>query len=160
MTKPLLTLDTLITRPTVEIDGARYEILSPDELSVLDSRRFGLWAETLDDLQNPKAGAERSAEDCAAELEQLVDTIARKVLVAVPADVFGKLTGQHKIAVVEVFTMLLVRRRMSAAGAMETALASLSNGASSSPVFSGSTEERRGSGWRKRLWRWFARTPG
>lgn len=160
MTECLLSLDTLIVRPTVEIDGQRYEILSPDELSVLDSRRFGLWAEKLEALQNTSASSGRTEDEVGAELDELVTTIARKVLVAVPADVFAKLTGQHKSAVVEVFTMLLLRRRMSAAGAMQAAIGNLPTGAISFPAFNGSTEERRASGWRTRLWRWFARTPG
>jgi len=152
MTDPLLNLDTLITRPTVEIDGQGYEILSPDELSVLDSRRFGLWAQKLEELQQ--------GDEDPPELEELVTTIARKVLAEVPAEVFARLTGQHKIMVVEVFTALLLRSRMGAAGAMRNAMGSLLGGENSFPGFSGSTAARPGSGWRTRLWRWFSPARG
>ena len=150
--EPLLSLDPLIVRPTVKIDDTRYEILSPEELSVLDSRRFGLWGEQLNaleqgDPENP-------------ELETLVSTIARKVLVGVPDEVFAKLTGRQKLDVIEVFTGLLLRGRMSAAGAIGTALGHLSTGASSFPGSSASTAAGRASGWRTCLSRWFGRTPG
>jgi hypothetical protein len=88
MADPLLDLDTLIVRPTIEIDGTRYEILSIDELSVLDSRRFSLWSRKLHALQ---VGEEESV-----ELDELIDTMARKVMVGAPDDIIGKLSGVQK----------------------------------------------------------------
>lgn len=151
MTDVILNLDTLIVRPTIEIDGKRYEILSVEELSVLDSRRFNLWAAKLDTLQ-------RSEED-SPELDELVDTIARKVLVGVPEAVLARLSGTHKIAVVEVFTGLLLRNRMSVAGAIQTATGSQLIGALFSLGSSVSTEARQAGGWKQRLSRWFGLTP-
>lgn len=152
MTKPLLDIETLIARPAIDIDGRRYEILSPDELSVLDSRRFALWARKLEELQQGEAEA--------PELEELVDAIARKVMVGVPDEVFARLTGMHKIAVTEVFTALLLRSRMRVAGATGAAMGSPPIGEMFSPGFSASTAAGRGSGWRTRLSRWFGRTSG
>jgi len=143
MTDAILNLDTLIVRPTIEIDGKRYEILSTEELSVLDSRRFGLWAARLEELQ--------TSDEEQPELEQLIDTIARRVLVGVPDDVIAKLSGRHKIAVVEVFIALLLRSRMSVAGAIGTAMGSPLIGALLSPNSSGSTAAPRASGWRALL---------
>lgn len=150
MTEPILNLDTLIVRPSVEIDGTRYEILSTEELSVLDSRRFGLWARKLEEMQ--------TSDEEQPELEELVDTIARKVLVGVPDDVIAKLSGKHKIAVVEVFIALLLRSRMSIAGAIGTAMGNPLIGALFSQGSSGSTAAPHVSGWRTLLSRWFGPT--
>ncbi len=152
MPEPILNLDTLVVRPTVEIDGKSYEILSVEELSVLDSRRFSLWAGRLDELQ--------SSEEDNPELDELVDTITRKVLVGVPDDVFAKLSGTHKVAVVEVFTGLLLRNRMSVAGAIQTATGSPLIGALFSLASNVSTAAPPERGWKTLLSRWFGRTPG
>ena len=155
MTKPLLDLDTLIVRPTIAIDGTKYEMLSPDELSVLDSRRFGIWMKRIQELQE--------AEEDSPEIDELAEQFATKALVGVPEDVLAKLSGAHRIAVIEVFTGLLLRRRMSVAGATGTAMGMKDGtnpwtGAMFSPGSSGSTAEPRGSGWRKRLSRLFGLT--
>lgn len=155
MTEPLLNLDTLIVRPVVVIDGARYEILNADELSVLDSHRMGVWGRRIDALS-----ASDDAGD-AAELAKLYDQLARAVLVGVPDDVFAKLSGAQQIAVADVFSGLLMRNKLGVAGAMATAmgtgqgLADLLTGASGLPGSSASTAGRRNGGWRKRLARWF-----
>jgi len=148
--EPLLSLDTLIVRPEIEIDGTRYQIRSPGELSVLESRQFGLWTQQLQDLQ--------AREGEVPELETLVATMAAKVAVGVPPEILVKLSGSAKVAVVEVFTALLLRRRMGVAGAAQKAMGDLSIGASSFPGFSDFTAAPRGSGWRKRLSRWFRLT--
>jgi hypothetical protein len=155
MPEPLLNLDTIIVRPTIVIDGESYSILSADELSVLDSQRFALWNRRLEALQ---LGGEEDP-----ELDQLVDTIARRVLVDVPDTVIAKLQGAHKLAVIEVFTGLLLRQRMDVAGATAKAMgaseeAIRSTGAFSFPGFSVSTAAPRATGWRARLSRWFAPT--
>lgn len=148
MTQPLLDLETLIRRPTVAIDGVSYELLSADELSVLDSHRFHLWGRRLEQLQ------QGDVED--PEMQDLIDTIARRVLVDVPEDVFAKLTGIHKIAVAEVFTALLLRSRMAVAGATSKVIGeNLLTGVSSFPGFSGSMGAPRVSGWKKYLSRLF-----
>lgn len=153
MTETILDLATLIVRPSIDIDGKRYEMLSPDELGVLDNRRFGLWAQQLDALQKD--------DGLDPELEALVTMMARKVLVGVPDDVFAKLTGTHLISVVEVFTGLLLRSKMRVAGATKAAMGDLSSrliGEIFSPGSSAFTAARPASGWRTRLWRWFRPT--
>lgn len=106
---PLLDLNTLIERPKIKIDGKDYEIFSPDELSVLDSQRFTIWGTQLE-----KLGADKSKAD---ELEILIEKAARAAFVDIPDDVFAKLSGMQKLSVVEVFTMLLLRKKMGVAGA-------------------------------------------
>lgn len=149
MTEPLLDLDTLIVRPTIDIDGTRYDILSPDELSVLDNRRFSRWQEELHRLHQ--------ADEDSPELEALVDTITRKVLAGVPAAVIDALSGTQKVAVVEVFIGLLLRNRAGTAGAIARAMGNQQIGALFSPLSPGSTAAPRASGWRKRLWPWSRR---
>jgi hypothetical protein len=150
--EPLLNLDTLIIRPTVAIDGARYEIMSPDELSILDGHRFGVWGRRINALaENDDDKADQ------AELEQLIDKVARRVAVGVPDDVFAKLSGAHKQAIADVFTGLLLRNRLGVAGAIAKAAGvPLSTGEKSSLSSSGSMVGNRNGGWLKRLLRWFA----
>ncbi|WP_225205388.1 hypothetical protein [Novosphingobium huizhouense] len=155
---PLLNLDTLIIRPVIAIDDQRYEILSPDELSIIDGHRFGVWGRRINAIAESDVASE--AEE--AELEELVDRIAKRVAVGVPAEVFARLSGAAKQAIVDVFTGLLLGKRLGLAGAIAKAVGT--NGAigdqltgeSSSPGSSGSTAAVPNGGWLKRLARWFA----
>lgn len=156
MTEPLLNLDTLIVRPVISIDGKRYEILSADEVSILDGHRFGVWGRRIDALS-----ASDDADD-AVELDALYEKVARAVMIDVPPDVFDRLSGSHRIAVVDVFTSLLLRNKLGVAGAMETAMGPEAmaqwTGVRPSRGSSDSMAERRSGGWLKRLRHWFART--
>jgi hypothetical protein len=114
-TEPLLDLFTQITRPVIKIDGEFHEIFSPDELSVIQNHRFIRWGERIRALQ------QQDGEEAAKEQDQLVDLAARAVLVDVGDDLFAKLSGQHKLAIVEVFTALLLRSAAQVAGAMHRA---------------------------------------
>lgn len=154
----VLNLDTLIRRPRVAIDGALFEILSADELSVIDSHRFSVTGRRIEEL------ASETGEDAENELNGLIDQVARKVLVGVPDEVFEKLSGSHKWAVVDVFTGLLLGNRLGVAGAMQKAmgptieqLAANSGapiGVSGLPGSSGSMAGTRPGGFVKRLRRW------
>ena len=149
--EPLLDLDTLIVRPAIVIDGERYEILHPNEMSVLASHRIGRRGQRIDELTvSPEDGA-------AGELDELVDTVAREVAVGVPATVFEKLSGTHKLAIVDVFTGLLMRSKLGVAGAMAKALNQLPIGEKPSPAYSASSAAGPTGGWWTRLRRWFGR---
>lgn len=143
----LLNLDTLVTRPAIEVDGVRYELLSPDELSVLESQRFFKWAQRLDVLR--EAGEESE------EADAIVAMIASAAVVAMPEDVFGRLSGIQKLRVAEVFTALLLSSQMSTAGAVAKAMGNLSTGDERYRASSASTEAVRASGWKALLSRWF-----
>lgn len=159
---PVLSLDTLIVRPRVMIDDVAFEILSPDEISVIDSHRFAVSGRRIDEL------ASEIGEEAEEELQGLIDHTARRVLVGVPDAVFAKLSGAHKWAVVDVFTGLLLGNRLGVAGAMQKAmgpsleamaaltggLTGSSTGASALPGSSGSMAGIPDGGWRKRLLRW------
>lgn len=157
---PLLDLSTLIERPVIGIDGTAFEILSPDEISIIDSHRLGVWGRRINVL------AESLEESDEAELEQLIDRVARKVAVGVPDEVFAKLTGAHKQAIADVFTGLLLQARLGVAGAIAKAAgmlpkgtnAAAATGANLSPGSSAFTAEGRTGGWLKRLLPLFARS--
>lgn len=155
----LLDLDTLIERPRIAIDGTTYEILSPQELSVIDSHRFARWGRRIDVLE--RSDAEDAGEE--AELDALVAKVARRICVGVPEDVFAKVPGRQRRQIIDVFTALLLRTGLKVAGAMVTAVgptpeallqAAGSTGASWSPGSSGSTAAGRRTGWRRFLPRW------
>jgi hypothetical protein len=151
--EPLLDLSTLTVRPLIAIDGARHELLSPDELSILDSHRLGQWGRRIQEL------AEAEGADAEAELEALVDKVGRKVAVGVPDAVWAKLSGAHKQAIADVFTGLLLRNRLGVAGAIAKAAGvtmptEISIGANSFPGSSSSTAAIPAGGWKKRLARW------
>lgn len=161
--KPVLDLDTLIVRPVIAIDDEIYEILSPDEISVIESHRFANAGRRIDAL------SEEPGEAAENELTALIDQVARKVLIGAPDAVFAKLSGAHKWAIVDVFTGLLLGKRLGVAGAMSRAMgteleelkAAFGNdptGASASRGFSGSMAATPRGGFMARLRRWFGRT--
>jgi hypothetical protein len=155
-TKPLLDLSTLIARPFIVIDDERVEILSPDELSVIESHRFGVWGKRIEALTG-QTGAEVEA-----ELEELVRTVARKICVGAPDALFDKLPGSQRWAIIDLFTGLLLRSKLKVAGAMTAATGEVpeairaSIGASSFPGSSGFTAGGRRTGWRRFLPGWSA----
>lgn len=153
-TPPLLDLDTLIVRPFITIDGQRYDILSPSEISVIESHRFGVWGKRIEEL------GQADGEDVELELSKLVAKVARAVALVgqdggVPVEVFNQLTGSHKWTLVDVFTGLLLHNRLGVAGAIAKAVGlKWSIGEISSPGSSASTAAAPRGGWLRRLWRW------
>ena len=116
---PLLDLDTLTTRNFIAIDGQRYFIRSPDELSVIESHRFVRWVDRVQALQKADPGEDEEAQEMrSAELAELVDTIVRGAVIDLPEEVFAKLSGAQRWSVVDVFTALLRRRAVAVSGAM------------------------------------------
>ncbi len=145
--KPILDLNTLIKRPKVGIDGVLYEILSPDELSVVDSQRFALWGTRVSDLA--------SDETKGLDLEELVDDLARKIAVGVPESLMNKLSGVKKYQLIEVFTLLLLASKAKLVGAAAAMLEGLeketsATGAKLSHGSKGSTGAARNGGTSKR----------
>lgn len=155
---PLLELDTLIERRRIAIDGELYEIISPDELSVIDSHRFGRWGRRIEQL------AEMDGEEAERELEELIAITARKILVGVPDQLFEQLPGSGRWAVIDLFTGLLLQRKLLVAGAMQAAMGMEAptgmgpTGVPPLPGSSGSMAGTRKTGWLPSLQRFFGRT--
>lgn len=160
--EPLLVLDALAgERSVIEVDGARYEVFHPDELSVIQSHRFARWASRIRELQ------EQDGEDAERQLDEITDRAARAAFVDIPDAVFAKIKGAQKSAIVEVFTALLLRRAVNVAGAMHRAAgttpewmmpnarSSTSTGGGSSLPWPGSTAAAPRRSWWKRLLAWF-----
>lgn len=146
----LLDLDTLVERPFITIDGETVEILNPEELSVIESHRFGVWGRRIEAL------TAETGEETEKELEQLVSVVARKICVGASDAQFGKLPGAQRWAIIDLFTGLLLRSKLKVAGAMTAAAGEAPGwiGALSSPVSSGSTADGRRTGWRRFLPAW------
>lgn len=112
----LLDLDALAAdRKTIKVDGTRYEIYNPMELSVIETHRFGRWVMRIRELQDQDG---KETED---ELEALTEKAARAVFVDIPEEVFDKIKGAPRSAVVEVFSARLLRSAMGVADAMHKA---------------------------------------
>lgn len=108
---PLLDLTTLIERPAIRIDGATYHLKSVDELSVIESQRFSNWGTQLEEFgKDPDADPDAH--------EDLVRKIAQAAVADVPAELFAKLATSQMMAIVEVFTSLLLAHRLTVAEAL------------------------------------------
>lgn len=148
----LLDLNTMIMRPVISIDGTRFELLSPDELSVLASHRLGVRGRRIEQL------SQSDDDQDGEELDKLITEVVEEVLCDVPEEVFAKLTGTHRMAIADVFTGLLLRNKLGVAEAMATAMGRNRIGAKLYPDFSDFSEDRPRGGWWKRPLRWFGLT--
>ena len=137
--QPVLDLSTLIPdRPPIRIDGQLYHLRSPDELTLAESHRFSRWGQELERLGKASETLGHIGEARGdTRLEDLLRVVARAALADVPEDVAAKLTPHHCLAIVEVFTVLLLGRRMRLAGAIASAVRSIgqkSSRGSSAPM--------------------------
>lgn len=113
--EPILDLSTLIPeRPVIRIDGNTYHLRSADELSLAESHQFTRWGKLLQELPKDPARAD--------ELDALLAEVAGAALADVPAEVRARLKRAHHIAIVEVFTVLLLGHRARQAGAIAGAV--------------------------------------
>lgn len=146
--RPLLELDTLVTRPSIMIDGARHAILSPSELPVLVSHKLARQGRRIEELMQADALDEESQ----AELRMLVNAVSDTIMEPIAETVRAGLSDAHRMRVVEAFTMLLLSTRLETAAAILTGRPS--TGENSSPASSASTAASRRGGWLRRLLRW------
>lgn len=133
--KPLLDLATLIERPTIAIDGKSYELRGAEELSIYESQWLTSAGNRIERIAKEGGGED--------ELGEAIDAVVKKVVVDLPAEVFDRLSGIQRMAIVEVFTALLARRKTRVAGAVARAIitaAGLSTGEGTSPGSSASSE--------------------
>ena len=107
-TAPVLDLDTLIKRPIIIIGGVRYEILNPDELSVVDHHRLTTQGQRLDALMSD----EEMDETTEQEVSQLLVEITDWIMVGVPPEVRAKLSDAQRMDIGSVFTALPLRKHL------------------------------------------------
>lgn len=125
---PLLDLTTtLLERQRIRIDGTLYELRNPEELSVLASAQFTRWGKEIEE----RGKALSDADD--PDLTALLRKVAGAALVDVPGEVLDRLSGGQLMAIAEVFTTLLLGRRLRLAGALAAQVTSRLTGASLSP---------------------------
>lgn len=143
--EPILELTTLVRRPKIAIDGERYEIRSPDELSVLDHQRLASLGTRLQKLMD-KAELTTPEEK---ELGELIPTISAKIMVGVPIAIAARLSDEQRLKVIEVFTSLLPEQLAGLVEAINRQ-AQRRTGESSAHGSSVSTAARRERGSKKR----------
>lgn len=100
--KPILELSTLIERPKITIDGTLYDILSPDELSIITFQRFGYWAQRIGEIMG--AGEIKPKQE--AELSRLIVELTDRVMIDVPQEVRDRLGDSQRMQIAEVFILL------------------------------------------------------
>ncbi len=133
MADHLLNIETQ-TRPTISIDGTSYEILTPDDLSIVDHHRFQKWGKRIDTLM----AAPELDDDAAVELTSMLAKLTDRIMCDVPEDVRAKLTDTQRLRVAEVFTQPL-RRKPKKRAVGKPKAASRSRGPRSSRDSKGST---------------------
>lgn len=155
----VLDINTFVERPKVRIDGELYDILHPDELSVVDSHRLTAQGRRINDLMAKASLSDREKK----EILGLLADVSGHILVGVPDAVRATLSDVHRQQVIEVFMMLPLNarlKRLAAAGAglTERLAGELKAGAKKTPPTGaksrrgskGSTAATRGGGSSKR----------
>lgn len=101
----LLSLDTFVERDRIKItskahpDGRLYELLNPDELSMVDHARIRSRHNRTVDLRGVEDLTEQQAEDLTAALDDLVTT----VMPDVEPEVLAELSDGKKARVLDVW---------------------------------------------------------
>jgi hypothetical protein len=131
MAEPLLNLNTIIERPVIAINRVKYEILHPDELSVVDSVRFQNWGQRVDELIKMSD----LDDDSADELTGLIQKLTDRIMDGVPEKARAKLTESQRLQVAEVFMKIPRGRKPTRKGKRATR----SNGEKPVPGSSDST---------------------
>lgn len=161
MADPMIELSTLIERPVIEIDGETHELTAPDELTIMQSARIAALGRKLDVLmktENPQPQDQKA-------LEKVLEELTGLIMAPVPHEVRSRLAEAHQLAVIEVFTTLLLARKTKLAGATmfrevvggaldaatkaaakEAAAKKVADGQPSQPGASGSTAATPGAG--------------
>lgn len=99
MADNLLDLTTLIEQPTISIDGVQYEILHPDQLSIVDAHHLQSMALRIEKItKQPDID-----DDGAADLSAMVIDLSDRIMIGVPPEIRAKLTEAQRLVVAEVF---------------------------------------------------------
>jgi hypothetical protein len=114
----LLSINTLVEREFIRIDGQSYDLRSVDDLSILDYRRLAKMGEQLKPLMQAYEDDTLTPEQ-ATDFDDRLDRLCRAVLEA-PSDVFSKLQTVHRLNIALAFMGLsLPRLRQARAAQLE-----------------------------------------
>lgn len=102
MARNVLTLAALTDRSTITIDGQAYDLINPEELSIVDTHRVGKWGARVQELYKD---IDSGTDEQVAELASLLDKLCR-VLWKAPAEIHDRLTDTQRLAVAMAFTAL------------------------------------------------------
>lgn len=103
---PVLTLiTTVVERKVVRIDGKNWPLRHSDELSLLALRGHANTFLAIAPLLALKSAATAMSEAQERELDRLLKHLVRAILIA-PQSVHDKLSHDHRMAIVEVFSLL------------------------------------------------------
>ena len=133
----ILSIETILKRPKIKIDGALYEIIAPGELSLEQNYRLSELGQKLANMRNTR-GLKHAQR---AQMAETLTQICKIILEPVPAAVQATLTDANKLAVIEVFTLLLSTEKARLAGETLTKLAKPLLGEKLFPGFNTSTAE-------------------
>lgn len=98
---PSVSIGTVLTRPTVIIDGVSYELRHPEELSVLQFHEIARNGRRIDALFEQD---ELSAED-QRKLANILEATVRAELIA-GDDVLAKLSPVHRLRIIRSYAAL------------------------------------------------------
>ncbi len=146
MTASVLDISTLIERLKITVDGELYEIMSPDELSVLDHHRLEAWGRRLNQLME----LDRLDDNEQREASAVLGSISDFIMVGVPEGVRTKLTDAHRLEVSSVFTGLPLRKHLRAMAQAMGVTEAKSTGAKQRRASNVSTAGRQTGGSTKR----------
>ena len=85
-------------RKRISIDDAEYELATTDDLELKESLVLGQAGKRVQKCMQGEisdAGVE--------EIQTLLDQVVRRVVIALPEEVFAKLRSVHKVAIMEAF---------------------------------------------------------
>lgn len=102
MARNILELATLTDRATVTFDGTAYELINPEELSIVDTHRVGKWGARVQELY---ADPENRSDEEIQELASLLDRLCR-LLWRAPTEIHDKLTDNQRLSVATAFIAL------------------------------------------------------
>ena len=136
-TDNILSLSTMLVRPKIKIDGAEYEMAAPSELSIEQNYRLSDLGRKLANLRGTAGLADAQQQ----QLTQILTAICDIILAPIPEEVRARLSDSHKLAVTEVFTMLLSEDRLKLAGGTVLKMLNKFIGEKLSPASSASTAE-------------------
>ena len=122
-------MTTLFARPKIKIDGADYELIAPDEMSIEANYRLGQLGTKLAKMRSTEGLSEGQQKQLSQVLTQITDII----MAPIPANVRAGLGDMARLTVTEVFIMLLQADKLKLAGATMMKMVSQSAGVKVSP---------------------------